>query len=807
MVQGRVTQSQPGIEDADLVRLGEARTLLNALFQGAWSNATNYVAGQLASDDGSLWIANQDNINKKPASNPTQWRQAAAKGADGAAAYVYIAYADAADGTGFTTTFSGGKDYIAIKESATTLTPVVGDFAGLWKNCKGATGTTGTTGAAGAAGAAAYIYIAYASDNAGTGFTTTFNAALDWVAIKTTTSPIGSPAVGDFAGLWKRYGLPALSGTSPITYTAGVIAINAASANTASYVVQRDASGDFSARKVTLGTGSAADFLKLGSAQIGWDGTNVTFNAPVATPTIALGANSYQFLSGSGGVQLYSGTANVWATSGNTLVVGALRLTSQSGVLVADGSGNVTGSADTDDLAEGGTNLYYTAARANAAADARIAVQKAAANGLASLDGSGKLTTAQIPASLVGAVAYQATWNANTNSPALASGTGTKGFYYVVATAGATSLDGVSDWALGDWVIFNGTAWQKVDNTDSVTSVNSLTGAVVLTTANVAENTNLYHTDARVRACVLTGFSGGSGGAITAADTVLSGFGKAQNRLAAIEAWTTANVAENTNLYYTDARVRACVLTGLSTASGGAVSASDTLLVAVGKLENRVALNDAKVTGSDRALKAGDTFTGPVIHAPSAVSSGSPAMLTLTGAGHTTLTASTECMDVYVNLNRVVQFSTGALVTQRAIDIAAPKYAFVGASTLTTAVTLAIEGAPIGWTNASITNAYALKISAGALAGTTNGIGLYVDAPTGATNNYGLIVGSGNVGIGTAAPSGLLDVNDDHVRVRTAKTPATAGAAGNAGDICWDAGFVYVCVATNTWKRVAIATW
>jgi len=66
---------------------------------------------------------------------------------------------------------------------------------------------------------------------------------------------------------------------------------------------------------------------------------------------------------------------------------------------------------------------------------------------------------------------------------------------------------------------------------------------------------------------------------------------------------------------------------------------------------------------------------------------------------------------------------------------------------------------------------------------------------------------AGGLGIRTAAPTGALDVNDDKIRVRTAKTPASAAATGNAGDICWDASYIYVCTATNTWKRVAIATW
>lgn len=37
--------------------------------------------------------------------------------------------------------------------------------------------------------------------------------------------------------------------------------------------------------------------------------------------------------------------------------------------------------------------------------------------------------------------------------------------------------------------------------------------------------------------------------------------------------------------------------------------------------------------------------------------------------------------------------------------------------------------------------------------------------------------------------------------------PASATAPGVAGTVTWDSGFIYVCIATDTWKRVAIATW
>jgi hypothetical protein len=86
---------------------------------------------------------------------------------------------------------------------------------------------------------------------------------------------------------------------------------------------------------------------------------------------------------------------------------------------------------------------------------------------------------------LSGFVNYKGTWNASTNTPTLVSSVGTKGDYYVVSVTGSTNLNGITTWTQGDWAIFNGTAWEKVDNTDLVTSVAGRTGAITLTTADV----------------------------------------------------------------------------------------------------------------------------------------------------------------------------------------------------------------------------------------------------------------------------------------------------------------------------------
>ena len=114
---------------------------------------------------------------------------------------------------------------------------------------------------------------------------------------------------------------------------------------------------------------------------------------------------------------------------------------------------------------------------------------------------------------LVGGLQYQGTWNASTNNPTITSGVGTDGYFYIVSVAGNTTIDGVSGWQVGDWIVFHGSAWQKVDNTESVTSVNGFTGAVVLTTSNISEGTNLYFTDSRARSAISLTTTGNSGAA------------------------------------------------------------------------------------------------------------------------------------------------------------------------------------------------------------------------------------------------------------------------------------------------------
>lgn len=141
-------------------------------------------------------------------------------------------------------------------------------------------------------------------------------------------------------------------------------------------------------------------------------------------------------------------------------------------VAAISGSGSLLAANNLSDLANPAT--------------ARTNLGAGAPNGLATLDANSKVPITQIPSAVIGALNYQGAWNATTNSPTLTSGSGTKGYYYKVSTAGTTAIDGISQWNVGDLIAFNGMAWDKIDGVASeVISVAGRTGTVVLTTSDI----------------------------------------------------------------------------------------------------------------------------------------------------------------------------------------------------------------------------------------------------------------------------------------------------------------------------------
>jgi hypothetical protein len=102
--------------------------------------------------------------------------------------------------------------------------------------------------------------------------------------------------------------------------------------------------------------------------------------------------------------------------------------------------------------------------------------------GVAPLDVNGLISTSNLPPAVLGALDYQGTYNAATNTPALPAATTNKGNYWVVSAAG--TQQGLT-LAVGDWVLSDGTAYERLQAQNAVSSVNGQVGAVVLTSSDV----------------------------------------------------------------------------------------------------------------------------------------------------------------------------------------------------------------------------------------------------------------------------------------------------------------------------------
>lgn len=90
----------------------------------------------------------------------------------------------------------------------------------------------------------------------------------------------------------------------------------------------------------------------------------------------------------------------------------------------------------------------------------------------------------------IGALNFKGTWNASTNTPTIVSGVGVKGDYFVVGVAGSTTIDGISNWGVGDWITYNGNVWQRVEGGADLNGVNlSVSGTTTL--SNLTASTAL----------------------------------------------------------------------------------------------------------------------------------------------------------------------------------------------------------------------------------------------------------------------------------------------------------------------------
>jgi hypothetical protein len=173
---------------------------------------------------------------------------------------------------------------------------------------------------------------------------------------------------------------------------------------------------------------------------------------------------------------------------------------------------------------------------------------------------------------------------------------------------GTNTALGATDSILGAFGKVQGQINNKFNSPTGTTS-QYLRGDGSLATLNttaVTEGTNLYFSEARVRASLLTGYAVGTNTALGATDSILGAFGKIQGQInnkfnspagttsqylrgdGSLATLNTTAVTEGTNLYFSEARVRASLLTGYAVGTNTALSATDSILGAFGKIQGQI---------------------------------------------------------------------------------------------------------------------------------------------------------------------------------------------------------------------------
>lgn len=198
-----------------------------------------------------------------------------------------------------------------------------------------------------------------------------------------------------------------------------------------------------------------------------------------------------------------SNIANAQIKSAAAIALNKLAAATASRALESDASGFIVASNVTS------TELGYvsgvTSAIQTQLGNKISSSEKGANNGVATLDGGGKIPVAQLPAAVM---TYEGTFDASSTpaSPLLnGDGAADAGMVYLASVAGTYDFGaGGITFAIGDWAVYNGTIWQKSVNSNSVVSVNGQSGVVTLDTDDISEGANLYFTDERAQDAVGT---------------------------------------------------------------------------------------------------------------------------------------------------------------------------------------------------------------------------------------------------------------------------------------------------------------
>ena len=376
-------------------------------------------------------------------------------------------------GTG-SSTASGARTNLGLGTIATQNANAISITGGTITGITDLAVADGGTGASTAAGAMVNLLPSYTGNaNKRLGLDSTATG-LEWV-----TDGGGTVTSVDVSG-----------GSTGLLFTGGPVTTSGTITLSGTLDVDNGGTGATTATDARTNLGAAASAITINAGTGLSGGGDLTANRTLSITNTGVTAASYGSASNTltatvnAQGQLTTLAATPIAIS-NTQVSGLGTMSTQNSNNVTITGGSITGITDLA-IADGGTGASTAAdARSNLGLGTAAVLNAGVANGVATLDAGGTVPLSQIPASIQGGVNYQGSWNAATNTPTIVSGVGSKGYYYVVSVAGSTNIDGITDWLPGDWIIFNGTTWEQIDNTDAVASVNGYTGVVVLTNTDV----------------------------------------------------------------------------------------------------------------------------------------------------------------------------------------------------------------------------------------------------------------------------------------------------------------------------------